>query len=94
MKLQSCDTEKSDVHLEQDPAIANFLIPEINQYSILGNKMVAVSLFFLYHRKAIEESPLQVYVSALVFSPGKSILKGLIQDPRGKKGPLRYFFPG
>ncbi|KAJ5275613.1 Vegetative incompatibility protein HET-E-1 [Penicillium chrysogenum] len=33
--------------------------------------------FFLYHRKAIEESPLQVYVSALVFSPGKSILKGL-----------------
>src|SRR5262249_14834933 len=33
--------------------------------------------FIMYHKQAIEKSPLQVYASALIFSPARSLIKGL-----------------
>ncbi|KJZ69826.1 hypothetical protein HIM_10779 [Hirsutella minnesotensis 3608] len=35
--------------------------------------------FILFHRHAIEIAPLQVYASALVFSPSRSLVRGLFQ---------------
>ena len=35
--------------------------------------------FIMYHKRAIEMSPLQAYVSALVFSPARSIIRGLFK---------------
>jgi WD40 repeat protein len=36
--------------------------------------------FILYHKWAIENSPLQVYASALVFSPARSLIRGLFKE--------------
>jgi WD40 repeat protein len=40
--------------------------------------------FILYHRAAIENSPLQAYVSALVFSPPRSTIQQLFRHERPK----------
>ena len=41
--------------------------------------------FILSHKRVIENAPLQAYVSALVFSPGHSLTRGLFQaeEPGG-----------
>ncbi|KAI9770859.1 MAG: hypothetical protein M1839_003022 [Geoglossum umbratile] len=36
--------------------------------------------FIMYHKWAIENSPLQAYVSALVFSPARSLIRGLFKE--------------
>ncbi|KAI9778784.1 MAG: hypothetical protein M1839_007874 [Geoglossum umbratile] len=36
--------------------------------------------FILYHKWAMENSPLQVYASALVFSPARSLIRGLFKE--------------
>ncbi|KAH6953588.1 hypothetical protein DER45DRAFT_381485 [Fusarium avenaceum] len=40
--------------------------------------------FLLFHKKTIEETPLQLYDSALVFSPKQSIVKALFQEEAPK----------
>jgi len=39
----------------------------------------------MYHKWAIENSPLQAYASALVFSPARSLIRGLFkeEEPKG-----------
>ncbi len=34
----------------------------------------------MYHKWAIENSPLQAYASALLFSPARSLIRGLFED--------------
>ncbi|KAI9861262.1 MAG: hypothetical protein M1813_005435 [Trichoglossum hirsutum] len=41
--------------------------------------------FIMYHKWAIENSPLQAYVSALVFSPARSLVKGLFKEEEPKR---------
>ncbi|KAI9770814.1 MAG: hypothetical protein M1839_003040 [Geoglossum umbratile] len=36
--------------------------------------------FIMYHKWAIETSPLQAYASALVFSPARSVIRGLFKE--------------
>jgi WD40 repeat protein len=38
----------------------------------------------MYHKMAIENSPLQVYASALVFSPARSLIRGLFKKEEPK----------
>jgi WD40 repeat protein len=38
----------------------------------------------MYHKRAIENSPLQVYASALVFSPARSLIRGLFKKEEPK----------
>jgi hypothetical protein len=38
----------------------------------------------MYHKRAIENSPLQVYTSALVFSPACSLTRGLFKEEEPK----------
>src|SRR6266536_2240988 len=38
----------------------------------------------MYYKRAIEKSPLQVYVSALVFSPARSLIRGLFKEEEPK----------
>jgi WD40 repeat protein len=40
--------------------------------------------FIMYHKRAIENSPLQVYASALVFSPARSLIRGLFKKEEPK----------
>src|SRR6266480_52695 len=40
--------------------------------------------FIMYHKWAIEKSPLQAYTSALVFSPGRSLIRGLFKEEEPK----------
>ncbi|OAG11168.1 WD40 repeat-like protein [Paraphaeosphaeria sporulosa] len=55
----------------------------------LSNEVTAVSLteivqdarrFIMYHKSAIESSPLQVYASALLFSPTRSLVRNIFQN--------------
>jgi WD40 repeat protein len=49
--------------------------------------------FIMYHKTAIENSPLQAYTSALLFSPARSLIKGLFGHEEPKwitiKPPIR-----
>ncbi|KAF2277291.1 uncharacterized protein EI97DRAFT_457323 [Westerdykella ornata] len=36
--------------------------------------------FIMYHKWAIEKSPLQTYASALLFSPASSLIRGLFKE--------------
>ena len=38
----------------------------------------------MYHKRAIENSPLQAYASALVFSPTRSLIRGLFKEEEPK----------
>ena len=38
----------------------------------------------MYHKRAIENSPLQAYASALVFSPTRSLTRGLFKEEEPK----------
>src|SRR5277367_2868976 len=38
----------------------------------------------MYHKRAIENSPLQAYTSALVFSPARSLTRGLFKEEEPK----------
>ena len=38
----------------------------------------------MYHKRAIENSPLQVYASALMFSPTRSLIRGLFKEEEPK----------
>src|SRR5277367_2866229 len=38
----------------------------------------------MYHKRAIENSPLQAYASALVFSPARSLIRGLFKEEEPK----------
>src|SRR3954451_14694708 len=38
----------------------------------------------MYHKQAIENSPLQAYVSALMFSPARSLIRGLFKREEPK----------
>jgi WD40 repeat protein len=38
----------------------------------------------MYHKWAIENSPLQVYISALIFSPARSLIRGCFQEEEPK----------
>src|SRR5271155_5445632 len=38
----------------------------------------------MYHKRAIEKSPLQTYASALVFSPARSLTRGLFKKEEPK----------
>src|SRR5207248_2264502 len=40
--------------------------------------------FIMYHKRAIENSPLQAYASALLFSPARSLIRGLFEDEEPK----------
>ena len=40
--------------------------------------------FIMYHRFAIERSPLQAYASALLFSPASSVVRGLFKEEEPK----------
>src|ERR1700722_8353792 len=40
--------------------------------------------FILYHKWAIENSPLQTYASALVFSPARSLIRCLFKEEEPK----------
>ncbi|KAF2193435.1 hypothetical protein K469DRAFT_549877 [Zopfia rhizophila CBS 207.26] len=40
--------------------------------------------FIMYHKWAIENSPLQAYASALVFSPARSLIRGLFKEEEPK----------
>src|SRR5947207_10225248 len=40
--------------------------------------------FIMYHKRAIENSPLQAYASALLFSPARSLIRGLFGDEEPK----------
>ncbi|KAL2889224.1 Vegetative incompatibility protein HET-E-1 [Ceratocystis lukuohia] len=46
---------------------------------ILNDIMIDARQFVLFHRQAIEIAPLQVYVSALTFSPTKSLIKQMFR---------------
>ena len=47
----------------------------------------------MYHKQAIENSPLQAYASALIFSPAHSLIRGLFKQEEPKwitiKSPVR-----
>ena len=38
----------------------------------------------MYHKRAIMKSPLQVYASALIFSPARSLIRGLFKEEEPK----------
>jgi hypothetical protein len=38
----------------------------------------------MYHKRAIEKSPLQAYTSALVFSPARSLIRCLFKEEEPK----------
>ncbi|KAK3305078.1 uncharacterized protein B0T15DRAFT_383696, partial [Chaetomium strumarium] len=52
--------------------------------SLLLRRVRDACRFVLYHKRAIENSPLQVYASALVFSPARSITKNQFKNEEPK----------
>ncbi|CAI6225623.1 unnamed protein product [Periconia digitata] len=61
------------------------LIQETADASSLNGLVQDACRFIMYHKVAIENSPLQAYASALLFSPEHSLIKGLFrnEEPRG-----------
>ncbi|ERF75779.1 Vegetative incompatibility protein HET-E-1 [Endocarpon pusillum Z07020] len=60
------------------------LIQERTDASALIELIRDARRFIMYHKWAIENSPLQVYVSALMFSPARSLIKGLFKEEEPK----------
>ena len=71
--------------------LENFLAQNLNHVTDFLSIVRDAVRFILYNRYIIESSPLQVYASALVFSPTMSRMRTLFQDERPRwiiTGPL------
>ncbi|KAL2020054.1 hypothetical protein VTK56DRAFT_8957 [Thermocarpiscus australiensis] len=64
------------------------LFKEGKETSLLANRVRDAYRFILYHKWAIKKSPLQVYASALIFSPAHSIIRKQFEN-EGPKWIIR-----
>ncbi|ERF68387.1 hypothetical protein EPUS_06803 [Endocarpon pusillum Z07020] len=53
--------------------------------SALTELVLDARRFIMYHKWAIEQSPLQAYASALVFTPARSLMRGLFKEEEPKQ---------